>query len=123
MKVLIVDDNDAVLAGVALLVQTESPRLELVGLARSGADALPLARAQQPHVIVLDLCLAGESGLDLLPALTKACNAAVVVLTSYSDAATRSQALARGAHAFVDKFAAGATLIAAIEDAGAHCAR
>lgn len=117
MKVLVVDDHDAVLGGLARLIEAEGPRLQVAGLARTGAEALRLAREACPDVVVLDLLLDGECGLDLLPALKQACGAEVVVLTSVSDARARDTARLRGACAYVSKLAPAAELIAAIDAA------
>jgi DNA-binding NarL/FixJ family response regulator len=117
MKVLIVDDHEAVLNGVARLVESEAPRWQLTGLARNGSEALRLAHALLPDVIVLDLCLAGESGLDLLPELVRTCGGAVVILTSLADAQMRARAFRVGAHSYVSKLAPAAELVAAIDAA------
>ncbi|HEU0204611.1 MAG TPA: response regulator transcription factor [Burkholderiaceae bacterium] len=119
MKVLIVDDHEAVLTGLSLLIQSEAPRLQLAGLARNGAEALQLAHSLRPDVIVLDLCLAGENGLDLLPTLRQGGATAIVVLTSCTDAQSRARASALGVHGYVNKVAPAAVLLAAIDAAGA----
>jgi NarL family two-component system response regulator LiaR len=121
MKILIVDDHEAVLNGVACLVESEAPRWQLAGLARSGTEALRLAQALRPDVVVLDLCLAGESGLDLLPELARTCGGGIVILTSLADAQMRARALRVGAHGYVSKLAPAAELVAAID--AAYCAR
>jgi len=117
MKVLVVDDHDAVLGGLARLIEAEAPRLQVAGLARTGAEALRLAVDASPDIIVLDLLLGNESGLDLLPALKQASGAAVIVLTSVCDARARVMARQRGASAYVSKLAPAAELIAAIDAA------
>jgi len=121
MKILIIDDHEAVLNGLARLVESEAPRWQLAGLARTGREALSLAQALRPDVVVLDLCLAGESGLDLLPELARNCGGGIVILTSLADAQMRARALRLGAHGYVSKLAPAAELVAAID--AAYCAR
>jgi DNA-binding NarL/FixJ family response regulator len=120
IRVLVVDDHEAVLKGVARLVESEAPRLRIAGLARSGDEALRLASSTCPHVIVLDVLLDGENGLDLMPAFARAGSPAVVVLTSMSDTRARADALARGACAWVSKLAPAGELLAAIGNARAE---
>lgn len=117
MKILIVDDHEAVLIGVSRLVESEAPRWQLAGLARNGDEALRLAQALRPEVVVLDLFLGGESGLDLLPELARICGGGIVILTSLADAQMRARALRAGAHGYVSKLAPAAELVAAIDAA------
>lgn len=62
MRVMIVEDNDA-------LAQTTGWLVEAMGydyrLARSGTEALAVAGEYQPHVMMLDIGLPGMSGYDL----------------------------------------------------------
>lgn len=116
IPVLLVDDHEVVLAGLAALIAGEAPRLCLAGAAGNSAAALALLRRAAPAVVVLDVMLGNEDGLALLPAC-RAVGAAVVVLSSCEDEAIRRRALARGAHAFVAKAAPAGELIAAIEAA------
>lgn len=115
IKVLVVDDHEAVRNGVARLLESAAPRLQVAGLARTGAEALELAGTTHPDVIVLDLLLDGENGLDLLPGLKRVCGAAIVILTSLNDTHTRAGALEHGARAWVSKLAPAGDLLAAID--------
>ncbi|WP_332671058.1 response regulator [Aromatoleum sp.] len=115
--ILIVDDHRAILSGVAALVGSESPRMHIVGQARCRTDALVLARTARPNVIVLDVELGGDDGLDLIPPFHTCCDAAIVVFTCATDPRVRLRALRLGAAGFVSKTAPGGELIAAIDAA------
>ena len=124
--VLVVDDHAATRAGVTRLIESEQPHMHCVGAAATADDALAYTRALQPDVIVLDVNLAGEDGLALIPALHRAAHCAVVVLTSLQDPNVAAQALRLGAHACLHKTAPAAELMAAIfaarrADALPHC--
>lgn len=112
--VLVVDDHAPTLAAIAALLDLEQPDIEVVGTARDGADALRLAQEAAPDVVVLDLDLDGENGLELIPTLTLNCGAAVIILTSSNDPQKRRQGFAAGARAFVSKYAPSGELVAAI---------
>jgi len=112
--VLVVDDHAPTLAAISTLLDFEQPDIEVVGTARNAAGALRLAHDVAPDVVVLDLDLDGENGLELIPALTLNCGAAVIILTSSNDPQKRRQGFAAGARAFVSKYAPSGELVAAI---------
>src|SRR4029079_414706 len=85
VRVLLVDDHDIVRQGLQMLVDSQ-PDLRVVGEARDGAAARQLAATQRPDVVVLDLDLGAESGLDLIePLLEGAPALRILVLTGVRD--------------------------------------
>jgi len=112
--VLVVDDHAPTLAAISTLLSFEQPDIEVVGIAHDAINALRLAHEVAPDVVVLDLDLDGENGLNLIPALTLECGAAVIILTSSNDPQKKRQGLAAGARAFVSKYSPSDDLIAAI---------
>lgn len=117
--VLLVDDQRAILSGVGALIDSEAPRMRVVGRARDARSALELALGTRPDVIVLDVDLGGEDGLALIPKLRSCCGAAIVVFTGSNTPDVRRRARRLGATGFVSKTAPAAELIAAI-CAGEH---
>ena len=81
LRVLVVDDHDVVHWGFRVLLG-EQPWVERFFQARTGAEALALARAHRPHVALVDLFLAGESGAELSAAIREASPATRVLLIS-----------------------------------------
>ena len=110
--VLVVDDQLAVRNGVAKLIACAPISLRGVATAATGAEALQLAELMRPEVVVLDVDLAGEDGLALIPRL--GADAGVLVLSSHGDTATRARAAQLGARAFVEKHEPAARLIEAL---------
>jgi DNA-binding NarL/FixJ family response regulator/Flp pilus assembly pilin Flp len=117
VRVLVVDDHPAVRAGIANLIDGEHPRLCTVGAAASMVEALELAEAHQPNVVVLDVDLAGHDGLALIPALLRAARCEVVVLSSLADAHLCLHARQLGARACVNKTAPATELLDSILEA------
>lgn len=113
-RVLIVDDHVRTLAAVAALLQAEYPRIDVVGTASNGQAALRKLRDTAPDVVVLDLDLGGERGLDLMPAIGRHAGVAVIILSSSDDPLERAQALCAGAAAFISKFSPAEELVDAI---------
>lgn len=110
--VLVVDDQPAVREGVARLIACAPLALRCTGTASNGAEALSAAARLHPDVVVLDVDLAGEDGLALIPQLRA--TARIVVLSSHGDTATRARARQLGAQAFVEKHEPAAELLGAI---------
>lgn len=115
--VLLVDDHAPTLSAIACMLDSERPGIEVVGMARDGAEALQLVRDSAPDVVVLDLNLAGENGLELIPPLVLKHGVVVIVFTSADDPQTRKRSLSAGAAAFVSKYAPVDELISAIRSA------
>lgn len=110
--VLVIDDQRAVREGLARLIACSPVPMVCVGTAATGAEALTANARLHPDVILLDVDLAGEDGLALIPQLAQ--RAGILVLTSHGDAATRARAAALGALAFVEKHEPAAELLRAI---------
>ena len=94
LRVLVVDDHDVVHWGFRVLLG-EQPWVERCLAARTGAEALELARTFKPHVALVDLFLAGESGADVCESIREASPATRVLLIS--GAGRMSPAAARAA--------------------------
>ena len=114
-KVLLVDDHPVVREGVRMFLGTRTD-LEVIGEAGTGVEALAAVVRQQPDLVLLDIDLGGEDGLDLLPRLLTAAPAArVIVLTGIRDARVHQEALARGARGLVLKDKVRVVLLKAID--------
>lgn len=114
IRVLVVDDHLGTRIGLASLIEAERPRMRCIGSAGTAGEALTHTQALQPHVILLDVDLAGDDGLALIPALHLAARCAVVVLTSLQDPTVAMFAYRLGANACLHKTAPAAELVAAI---------
>ena len=113
--VLICDDNDAMRMLLGLVVGT-SPKLEVVGEASNGNDAVVEATRLQPTVILLDLAMPVRSGLDALPELRQvAPDARVIVYSGFSGGIVAEDVLALGAAGYLEKGAHPDTIVATIE--------
>lgn len=119
IRLLLVDDHDIVRSSLRLLLESH-PRMCVVGEAGGRVAAVEAARATPPDIVLLDLDLDGESGLDLLPELRRAAPAArIVVLTGKRDARLHRQAVQAGAAGLVLKGHKTQVLMQAIETVAA----
>jgi DNA-binding NarL/FixJ family response regulator len=115
VRILIADDHAMVRAGLRMLIEQE-PHLHVVGEAGDVAAVVGLAESHQPDVVLLDLDMAGRSGLEVLPdVLSVARQARVLILTGMRDPAAHVDAVRRGALGVLLKDQAASVLIKAIE--------
>jgi two-component system, NarL family, response regulator NreC len=114
VTVVIADDHAVVRKGLRLLVEAE-PGLRVVAEAGTVPDALRMAKAHRPKVLVLDLNMPGGSSLEAIPTMREEVPmTAIVVLTMQNDPSFARQALQSGALGFVLKEAADDELLGAI---------
>lgn len=100
---MIVDDNEALLAGIAALLALEQD-IEVVGTASGAWRGLAKAPAVSPHVILLDAVMPGLFGIEAIPYFRAALPAAGIVLMTILDQSFfQAAALAAGADGFVAK--------------------
>ena len=119
IRVFIADDHAVVRKGLRMLIDAEAG-LRVVAEAGTVPDALRMARAHRPDVIVLDLNMPGGSSLEAIPTMREETPmTAIVVLTMQNDPSFARQALQSGALGFVLKEAADDELLGAIRLAAA----
>jgi len=114
--VLIVDDHAIVRRGLNTLISGEAD-MRVVGEAADGYEVLERVRELSPDIILLDLVLPGQSGLEVIAQL-KADNPAtrVLVLTSFGDNDRVFAAVRAGANGYLLKDASPEQLLQAIHD-------
>jgi two-component system, NarL family, nitrate/nitrite response regulator NarL len=115
IKILLIDDHRSVLWGLEKLIDSEKPKMEVIGTATKSSEALNLLASLSPDVILTDLDLNGENGVDLIPSLISNSNAKVLVLTGTRDIALRDKAMIAGAKGIIDKGDTAETILKAIE--------
>jgi DNA-binding NarL/FixJ family response regulator len=115
IRVLLIDDHVVMRRGLRMLIEAQ-PGLSVVGEATDRDAAILSAACEQPDIILLDLDLGDQSGLDILPELRIAAKGArVIVLTGVRDQVEHRQAVRLGAAGMVLKEQAVDTLVKAIE--------
>ena len=103
VRVLLVDDHEVFLQGLVLLL-SQDDRLDVVGTATNGADAVQLATAIHPDVVLLDVVMPGMDGFAAAEELRRREPGTAVVLVSgldEDDAGARAASV--GAAAFITK--------------------
>jgi DNA-binding NarL/FixJ family response regulator len=114
IRVVLVDDHPMLLWGLSKLIDGERPRLEVAGTAQTIEEAERLVEREKPDVVLLDLDLGGQSGLDAMPAILRNEGTRIIILTGTRDPRVREQSMLLGASGILSKEAAADTLITAI---------
>jgi DNA-binding NarL/FixJ family response regulator len=114
IRVLIADDQRVVREGLSMLVGLIDD-VKVVGVACDGAEAVRLAEAQQPDVILMDLRMPDVDGIAATAQLRERLPAArVLVLTTYADEDAIVPALQAGARGYLTKDASAEQIETAI---------
>jgi DNA-binding NarL/FixJ family response regulator len=117
IRVLVVDDHAMVRTGLKQLIGAVAD-IEVVGCAANGQEAVALADKGRPHVVLMDLSMPGEDGIEA----TRKIGAAhpdvhIVVLTSFSDRERILRAVDAGAVGYLLKDAEPDELIRGVRAA------
>jgi DNA-binding NarL/FixJ family response regulator len=119
IRVLIVDDHAVVRSGLRLLIEREEG-LTPVDEAANAAEAIYRMIEQKPDVLLIDVTMPGESGIEAIPRLLAASpSSKVLVLSMHDDPRYVRDAFAAGASGYVLKEAADSELVAAIRQVAA----
>lgn len=114
VRILLVDDHAVVREGLRALLE-DNPDLRVIGEAASGDEALRIAPALAPDVIMIDLVMPGRSAPETIRELKlalPACN--IVVFTSFAEDEMLRETLQAGAIGYLLKDAARQELVSAV---------
>jgi two-component system nitrate/nitrite response regulator NarL len=115
IRIMLVDDHHTMLWGLEKLIESENPRMEVVGTASTSGEALVKAASLCPDVILLDLDLDGTSTIEILPALLSNPASRILIFTGAREQATLDLAVFRGARGVLRKDASAEQVLKAIE--------
>ena len=114
IRILLADDHAVVRAGLRALLTNESD-FELVGEAGDGYQVLQMAARLRPNLVLMDVSMPGQGGIDALRQLKEMLpETHVLVLTVHEDDSLMRRAIRAGASGYVVKRAAESELIHAI---------
>jgi DNA-binding NarL/FixJ family response regulator len=116
-RLLLVDDHDIVRLGLMTLLN-DQPDMEVVGEASTAGEGIRMAEKIMPDVILMDIRLPGEGGIQACQQITSrfpACK--VVMLTSFADDELVVRAIRAGAVGYVLKQVGNEELLRAIRAA------
>lgn len=112
IRVLIIEDHRTVLWGLSRLIESAAPALQLADAVTSRSLALAAIAKHRPDVVLLDLDLGEDHGLELLPLIRD--QARVIVLTGLCDDKLREKSILQGARGVIHKSQAADIVLKAI---------
>lgn len=116
VRVIIVEDHPLVRLGLQTSLGQDRKRFEVVGTADDAQSLFDLLAGTNADVILLDIKLPGESGVDIARKLKKdGCPQRILVLSAESDKETISELMAVGIDGFINKSVSPEELKTAIE--------
>jgi DNA-binding NarL/FixJ family response regulator len=119
IRIVVVDDHAVVRSGLRLLLSAEED-MEVVGDAGNVREAIFEVRSAKPDVLLLDVTMPGESGIDGLPKLLhESPETRVLMLSMQDDPSYVREAFAAGARGYVLKEAIDAEVVAAVREVAA----
>ena len=102
IRVLIIDDSDLSCALLSVILRSDD--YVIVGIAHDTESGLNLARLHKPNVVLLDIIMPGESGLDAIKPLKAIVpKASILMVTGVDDADIVTEAIQNGANGFIVK--------------------
>lgn len=103
IRVLLVDDSSEFLKMLSKFLAS-APEVDLIGIARTGQDAIKFSTELSPDLVLMDLIMPHVNGLDATRQIKSMPNAPIVVmLTGHDTPEYRSEAVNAGADGFVYK--------------------
>lgn len=116
VQVLVVDDHAVVRSGLRLLLDAE-PDLTVVGEAGNGEDAVAQSQALEPDVVLMDVVMPGESGIEATRRLlSERPETKVLILSMQDDSHYVREAFEAGASGYVLKEAADKEVVQAVRE-------
>ena len=113
IKLFIADDHGIVRQGLRLILQAE-PDMVVIGEATNGLEAVRRARKLRPDVIIMDISMPGQTGIESMRQILRSVNSRVLILSVHFEPEVISSALAAGAAGYLVKESLDRELIAAV---------
>jgi two-component system, chemotaxis family, chemotaxis protein CheY len=102
LRMMIVDDSNIIRRRIERSQQID--RLEVVGSAANGVEAVEMFRRTSPHVVTMDLTMPEMDGVECVEQLVKINpQVLILVISALADKATAVEAIERGANGFLCK--------------------
>ena len=114
IRILLVDDHAMFRAGIKALIEAEE-RMEVVGEASSGDEAVDRVRELKPDIVVMDLAMPNSNGLEATRRISALeLNTSVLVLTVHAEEEYLVPVVEAGASGYLTKTSADTDLLEAI---------
>ena len=116
IRIIVIDDESVVRDGVVTILSFQED-MKVVGEGADGIKAVELARQLKPDVVLLDMVMPKQNGLETIPKIKEVSpSSRILVLTSFAESDRVYQSIKAGALGYLLKDATRAQLLQAIRD-------
>lgn len=115
IRILLIDDHKSFMDGLAMVINSQAPTMEVVGMASNRTEALAAVGELKPDLILMDIDLGDVSSLDFLPELLEKTSAKVLMLTGLQNPDLHDDAIVKGANGVLLKGDSAKVILKAIE--------
>ncbi len=119
IRILLIDDHKSFMDGLAMVINSQSPAMEVVGMAQDRAEAIAAAESSKPDLILMDMDLGEGFSIEFLPELLEKTSAKVLMLTGMRDPGLHDSAIVKGARGVLMKGESAKVILKAIEKVNA----
>jgi two-component system response regulator NreC len=113
ITILLADDHTILRQGLRRILDAEDD-IEVIAEASTGQEAVKLAKQLQPHVVIMDISMPDQDGLESMRQIVKSVPSRVVILTVHLEHQVISEAVAAGAAGYLAKDSLDRELISAV---------
>ena len=116
IRVVIIDDSNLVRERLVKMLVAVSG-VEITGEASNSQEALRIIEDKKPHIVIIDIKIPGESGIEVLKKIKKINQAIIaIIITNYPFTQYRASCFENGADYFYDKSNEYSKVVKTIED-------
>ena len=115
IRVFLVDDQQIVLLGLEKLIESEKPKMEVVGKAMNIADAKLPVMEGQPDILIINICLTDIDSIDCVADFASNGNTRVIIFTDTNDNDLVDEAVLNGARGVLDRKESMQTILRAVQ--------
>lgn len=115
IRILLIDDHQSFMDGLAMVINSQAPVMEVVGMASNRAEAMAAVETLKPNVVLMDMDLGDSLSLEFLPELLEKTSAKVLMLTGVQNPDLHDSAIVKGARGVLLKGESAKVILKAIE--------
>lgn len=114
IRILLIDDHKSFMDGLAMVINSQSPAMEVVGMASNRAGATAANDRLKPDLILMDMDLGESLSLEFLPELLEKSAAKILMLTGLENHDLHDTAIFKGARGVLLKGESAKVILKAI---------
>ncbi len=115
IRILLIDDHKSFMDGLAMVINSQAPAMEIVGMASTPEEAISAAVRLKPDLILMDMDLGVGLSLEFLPEILEKTTAKVLMLTGMLEPDLHDIAIFKGARGVLLKGESAKVILKAIE--------